>query len=30
MLQNHSTGCIEKDFYRDFTIDGHGGHLGSC
>ena len=26
--QNRSTGCLEKDFQRDFTIYGHGDHLG--
>ena len=25
---NRLTGSGEEDFYRDFTIYGHGGHLG--
>ena len=25
---NWSTGSGEEDFLRDFTIYGHGGHLG--
>ena len=26
--ENQPTGSREEDFIRDFTIYGHGGHLG--
>ena len=28
-FQNHRTsGSVEEDFFKVFTIYGHGGHLG--
>ena len=27
-FRNRSTGSVEEDFLRVFTIYGHGGHLG--
>ena len=27
-FQDHRTSCSGKVFFKDFTIYGHGGHLG--